>query len=51
MLCVRNFPVLKKFMDKRMGLDSRFFVEVVLPKSTETLRRGTFLCCVSLKFR
>ena len=30
---------------------SRYYVEMFLSNSTETFRRGIFLCCVSKNFR
>ena len=52
MLCFRKFTVAKKFMDKRGGGGvSRFSFEIFLSHNAEKFRRGTFLCCVSEKFR
>ena len=45
MLCFRKLSVTKNFMDQR-GV-SIFFKEGVLSHSSERLRRGTLLCCVS----
>ena len=45
MLCFRKLSVTKSFMDQR-GV-SIFFKEGVLSHSSERLRRGTLLCCVS----
>ena len=45
MLCFRNIPAAKKFMDKK-GV-SRFSVESFLSDSAEKFRRGTLMCCVS----
>ena len=40
-LCFRNIPVAKKFMDKGGGV-SRFSVENFLSRSAEKFRRGIF---------
>ena len=50
MLCFREFPVRKKFMDKQGGV-SRFSVENFLSRSAEKVRRGTLLSIVSDYFR
>ena len=42
-MCFRNFPVAKSFLDKQWGV-SRFSVENFLSHSAENIRRGTFLC-------
>ena len=34
------------FASNMLRVKSRFSVEIFLPHSTETVRRGTFLCCV-----
>ena len=44
-LCFRNIPAAKKFMDKK-GV-SRFSVESFLSHSAKKFRRGTPMCCVS----
>ena len=51
MLCLRNFPVAKKVMEKKGEGVSQFSVEKILSHSTEIFRRGTLLCCVSENFR
>ena len=51
MLCFRDFPVAKEFMDKRGGGVSRFSFENFLSDSAEKFRRRTLLCCVSENFR
>ena len=43
MLCFRNIPVAKKFMEKRWGGLSRFSVEDFLSHSSEKFRRGPFV--------
>ena len=47
MLCFRKFPVAKKFMDKRGGGVSRFYVEKFLSHSAENFRRGTLQCFIN----
>ena len=43
MLCFREFPVAKKFLDKKKGGGtSSFSVEYFLSQSAETFRRGIF---------
>ena len=49
-LCFRKFSVAKKFMAKRGGGVSRFSVQYLLSHSFETIRRRTFLRCVSESF-
>ena len=45
MLCFREFPVAKKFLDKNKKMGggiSNFSVEYFLSQSAETFRRGIF---------
>ena len=45
MLCFRNFPLAKKFLDKRWGGGDQYFsVGNLLSYSAETSRSG-ILCC------
>ena len=41
MLCLRKFPVAKKFMDRKLGVVSEFSVEDFLSLSAEEFRSGT----------
>ena len=49
-LCFRNFPVAKKFMDKR-GRVSSFSVEKFFSHSAENFRTGIFYCSIKFKFK
>ena len=49
--CFTKFLVSKKFMERRGGGVSRFFVKNFLSHSAEKFRRGTLLCCVSENLR
>ena len=40
MLCIRKFPVARKFMDKREGELSRLSFEKILSHSAKKNRRG-----------
>ena len=51
MLCIRKFPVAKKFMDKRGGGVSRFSVENFLSHSAEIFRREILYCCNNFGYR
>ena len=51
LLCFTKFLVSKKFMYKRGGGVSRFFVKSFLSHSAEKFRRGTLLICVSENVR
>ena len=46
-LCFRNFLVAKIFRDNKRAGASQFSVETFLSHSTEAIRRGNILCCVS----
>ena len=48
-LCFRNFPVAKNFMDKR-GVVSRFSVEIFC-LTVEIFRRGILYCCINFGYR
>ena len=48
MLCFRNFPVAKKFLDKREGEVSRFSFEKFLSPSVEKCRRRTLSLSLTL---
>ena len=50
MQCFRNFPVAKKFMDKRGGT-SRVSVEKLFSHSAEKFLRGVFYCFINFKYR
>ena len=50
-LCFRNFPVAKKFMDKRGGGSIKIFCRKFLSHSAENFRRGIFYCCINFGYR
>ena len=45
MLCLRNFPEAKTFMDKNGGGISTFSVELFVFPSAKNFRKGTLLYC------
>ena len=47
MLCVRNIPRAKKFMDQRRGGEYQAFPSKTLSQSAKKNRRVTLLCYVS----
>ncbi len=51
MLCFREIPVVKKFMDKKEGEVSRFSVSNFLPHSAEKSRRGTLYGVTNFGYR
>ena len=52
-VCFREFPVAKKFMDKGGGGGggSTFSVENFLSRSAENFRKGILYCCNNFGYR
>ncbi len=48
-LCFRNFPVAKKFMDKGVGV-LRSSVEKIFSHSAEKFLRGIFYCFINFRY-